>query len=94
MAQKSFTRESNDAFYRKLGWTPGKKKSPYKIPSYKIPGPKLTSDTVPGNGNKKTEMVYTGDELLGISTMHKSNAVPIRKDSKESAKDIARMRRS
>lgn len=37
------------------------------------------------------EKVYTGDKLLGIATMHKSNSVPIFK--KEDAEDIARMRR-
>ena len=55
--------------------------------------PRVTSDCVPGNGNAKPANVYTGNELLGIATMHKSNAVPIRKDSKEAAKDIASMRR-
>ena len=35
---------------------------------------------------------YTGDQLLGIGTLHKSNAVPIRKDSND-AKDQANMRR-
>ena len=35
---------------------------------------------------------YTGDELAGIGTLHKSNMVPVRKDSND-AKEIARMRR-
>ena len=35
--------------------------------------------------------VYTGDAVLGISTLHKSNAVPV--FSKDEAKDIAKMRR-
>ena len=39
----------------------------------------------------KKEMYYTGDKLVGIGQMHKSNAVPIFK--KEDAEDIARMRR-
>jgi hypothetical protein len=34
---------------------------------------------------------YTGDKILGIGTMHKSNAVPIFSD--EQAKDISKMRR-
>ena len=37
------------------------------------------------------EKVYTGDKLLGIATMHKSNSVPVFK--KEDAADIASMRR-
>ena len=44
------------------------------------------------NLKKKQENRYTGDEIMGIGTMHKSNMVPIRKDS-NNAKEIARMRR-
>jgi hypothetical protein len=51
----------------------------------------VTSDTVPGNGNAKPANVYTGNELLGIATMHKSNAVPVFSD--EQAIDISKMRR-
>ena len=56
-------------------------------------GPRVTSDQIPNNGGAKKINTYTGDELLGIATMHKSNAVPVRKDSKQSAKDISSMRR-
>ena len=56
-------------------------------------GPRVTSDQIPNNGNAKKVNTYTGDELLGIATMHKSNAVPVRKDSKDAAKEIASMRR-
>ena len=43
---------------------------------------------------KKESMVYSGErKLLGIATMHKSNAVPIFEENKEHAKEIARMRR-
>ena len=43
---------------------------------------------------KKESLQYTGErKLLGIATMHKSNAVPIFESDKEHAKDIARMRR-
>jgi len=41
---------------------------------------------------KKDSLTYTGDNILGIGTMHKSNAVPITKGS-DMAKEIARMRR-
>jgi len=37
------------------------------------------------------QKVYTGNKIIGIGTMHKSNAVPIFSD--EEAKDIATMRR-
>lgn len=41
---------------------------------------------------KSATLYYTGDELLGIATMHKSNAVPITRGS-EMAIATARMRR-
>ena len=42
---------------------------------------------------RKESMQYTGKrKLVGIATMHKSNAVPIFEDDKEHAIDIARMR--
>ena len=44
--------------------------------------------------SKKEPLTYTGErKLLGIATMHKSNAVPIFADDKQHAIDIARMRR-
>ena len=44
--------------------------------------------------SKKESLQYTGERrLLGIATMHKSNAVPIFADDKQHAIDIARMRR-
>ena len=30
---------------------------------------------------KKESIKYTGDQLAGIGTLHKSNMVPVRKDS-------------
>lgn len=41
---------------------------------------------------KREPTFYTGELLVGIGTLHKSNAVPIMKGTDE-AKDIARMRR-
>jgi hypothetical protein len=46
---------------------------------------------VPGTCAKPAPKVYTGDKLIGIATMHKSNMVPVFKV--EDAEDIARMRR-
>ena len=44
--------------------------------------------------SKKEPLTYTGErKLLGIATMHKSNAIPIFADDKQHAIDIARMRR-
>ena len=50
-----------------------------------------TSDVIPGFCPKRKENTYTGDKLLGIATMHKSNMVPVFK--KEDAEEISRMRR-
>jgi hypothetical protein len=44
-----------------------------------------------GSCTLKEKKVYTGDKLLGIGTLHKSNAVPI--FNSEDAKDQANMRR-
>lgn len=52
---------------------------------------KLTNG-VAGNGTKKDANVYTGDYIIGIATMHKSNLQPI--TSKEQAIDSANMRRN
>lgn len=49
-----------------------------------------TSNQV-GNGFKKEENQYTGDNLLGIAVMHKSCLVPV--FNKQNAEEIARMRR-
>lgn len=49
-------------------------------------------DTGLGNATKPmTPKVYTGTKIIGIGTLHKSNAVPVFSD--EEAKDISRMRR-
>ncbi len=48
-------------------------------------------DTGLGNTSAKTKQVYTGDVIIGIGTMHKSNAVPILR--KQDAIDQANMRR-
>lgn len=44
-----------------------------------------------GTAVKVDDKMYTGDAMIGIGTLHKSNAVPIFKE--EEAKDLARMRR-
>jgi hypothetical protein len=44
-----------------------------------------------GAVNVKPPMQYTGNKIMGIGTMHKSNAVPIFSD--QEAKDISSMRR-
>ena len=44
-----------------------------------------------GAVSSKPTQMYTGDKIIGIGTLHKSNAVPVFSD--DEAKDIARMRR-
>jgi len=63
-----------------------------KIPDYNT-GPRMTSDKVAGNGALKEQNKYTGNEIAGIVTTHKSNLMPVRKDNKQSFKDAANMRR-
>lgn len=46
---------------------------------------------VTGPTSSKPAPVYTGENIVGIGTMHKSNMVPIFSD--EQAKDISKMRR-
>lgn len=44
-----------------------------------------------GSTAKRVSPQYTGDKVIGIATMHKSNLVPIFTD--EEAKDVSKMRR-
>lgn len=44
-----------------------------------------------GNATLTARNVYTGDKMIGIGQLHKSNAVPIFRT--EDAEDLARMRR-
>lgn len=67
--------------------------------SYKLTAPvgRNTTNHIPsrntGDGVATTKQIpqYTGTKIIGIGTMHKSNAVPIFSD--EEAQDISRMRR-
>ena len=51
-----------------------------------------TSDTIPESCAKRENPTYTGDLIVGIGTMHKSNAVPIMRGTKQ-AEELAKMRR-
>ena len=51
-----------------------------------------TSDIIPGACAKRENPKYTGDLIVGIGTMHKSNAVPIMRGTKQ-AEELAKMRR-
>lgn len=50
-----------------------------------------TSDTIEYVPTKKQANVYSGDYIVGIATMHKSNLVPVGKG--QDPKDLAKMRR-
>ena len=60
---------------------------PGREPKQHIP----SKDTGVGIAAKAEEKVYTGTKILGIATMHKSNAVPV--FSAEDAVEISKMRR-
>ena len=62
------------------------------LPDYTVAETVPTSDLIMKVEGKRKANQYTGDELAGIGTLHKSNMVPVRKDSKD-AIDIANMRR-
>lgn len=53
--------------------------------------PSLNSKDSCGVATKSPEKVYTGNNIVGIATMHKSNAVPV--FSSEDAVEISKMRR-
>jgi hypothetical protein len=64
-----------------------------KMPEYKVSNHRelYPSQVDTGVTFAKKPNVYTGDKLLGIATMHKSNMVPV--FSQEDAQEISRMRR-
>ena len=70
----------------------GKKAGIADFPDYTTSETVPTSDLIMRVEGKRKANQYTGNEIAGIGTLHKSNMVPIRKDSND-AKEIARMRR-
>lgn len=77
--------------YRQGKYKPELKGTP--LPKYEMSDHRQKYPSGDGIGTTyaRKENVYTGGKLLGIATMHKSNMVPV--FSKESAEDIAKMRR-
>jgi hypothetical protein len=57
----------------------------------KLEQAKTVGGSIPENGTKREAAKYSGTEIIGISQMHKSNAVPI--SNKKEAQEHARMRR-
>lgn len=93
-------KEAHEAWLKEMGVgkaaKPGKRAltaSPLEATSYTRPSPKVPTQgsLVPGGvPARKEQNRYTGDFLIGIGTMHKSNPVPV--SSKQQAEEIARMR--
>jgi hypothetical protein len=52
------------------------------------------SDQVAASAPARQQQQYTGDEIAGIVTTHKSNLMPVRRDNKRAIVDAAQMRRS
>jgi len=82
---------SLNKYYSKLGIGKTKSNACLDIPDYRehkntIP----TAGSMIGNGSRKESTQYTGTDIVGIATMHKSNAVPIRRGTNE-AIEIANM---
>ena len=79
--------------------TTSKKKAKTRQPlDYKLSTPEERSTShiasrgaAGGIAVSRAHMVYTGSKIIGISTLHKSNAVPV--FSREEAIDISKMRR-
>lgn len=80
-APKKSLKRVDTAFTYSLSAPPGRS-TYHNIPS---------RNTGDGIASSKPTMQYTGDKMLGIGTLHKSNAVPVFSDGE--AKEMARMRR-
>ena len=88
---------AHDAWLRKMGVHPSQLKTKEKssgasVPNYSktITGIKTSDVIVPIAGKRKANE-YSGDYIVGLATMHKSNIVPVGKGN--SAEDYAKMRR-
>ena len=77
---------------KSLGYHKNSSRWKADLPDYTVAETVPTSDLIMKVEGKRKANQYTGDELAGIGTLHKSNMVPIRKDSND-AHEIARMRR-
>lgn len=54
--------------------------------------PSLSTSPIPASGTKTESQKYTGDYIVGIATMHKSNLVPVSRG--DNPVDYATMRRN
>lgn len=106
-AKKLKQQQEHDVWLRKMGAHPeqikknlphnakGKRIGIQPMPDYKShQGTRTakTSDKVVGDTNRKESNTYTGNYIVGIATMHKSNFVPVSRN--QDGKDYATMRRN
>lgn len=101
MRRKQMHSMQFDTFEQYLSYVRGeykpKEKSEFKeyTPNYNV---ERSTQHIPSHGNgigvatKRESVKYTGDLICGIATMHKSNAVPVMRGTKQ-AEEIAKMRR-
>lgn len=90
-------RAEHDAWLRKMGVHPdqlkhkekslGKSVQAYTRESSSVP----TSDHIGPIEGKRAANIYSGDYIVGLATMHKSNTVPVGRGN--SPEDFAKMRR-
>ena len=72
---------------KKIEASPPKKQESFRRTTTPVP----SLGTHEGDCTKKEQQKYTGTAMMGIATLHKSNAVPV--FSAEDAIEISRMRR-
>ena len=72
-----------------VGKTKVSRKGIYEIPNYKENSCTIPMSNALGNGTKAEQKRYSGKEVIGIATLHKSNAVPV--TSQKNAEEISKM---
>jgi len=82
---------AHEKFLKKMGVGKTKARNTNTIPDYASKNKTPLSNKVAGHGPARESTQYTGDYIIGIGQMHKSNGVPITR--KEDAVAIANMRR-
>ena len=88
------TLQEHDEFLKRMGVTGKKSEYRSEIPNYRENSSQvISSNAVPENGTARSAVKYTGNEIAGIVTTHKSNLMPIRRDNPQAAVDAASMRR-
>ena len=94
-AKQRQLREDWQALLKKYDVKPNVKPIPVvkiDLPPYRRETPYYPSlNSSAGNTFKKQANTYTGDAMIGVGQLHKSNAVPVFKQS--DAEDLAKMRR-